>query len=277
MAVALNRSDAWLARPDDVLSLSSLDRQVHVWLASIERLDDVQLESFLAILSAEETARAASFRFQRDRDIYVVAHALVRTTLSHYAPLSPSAWSFRSTAHGRPEIATAWAPVGLRFNLSHTRGLVACVVHAALDVGVDVEEMRDTDLMEIAEHAFSAAEVATLRATSPDQRRTSFYRFWTLKEAYVKARGLGLSIPTTRFSLTPGARGDATVSFDPSLDDDPVEWQFVHSEPTPIHRLALAIRRGRGPDKEVVRRWVNAPALHDAARFGAAHTWSRCA
>ena len=130
----------------------------------------------------------------------------------------------------------------LEFNLAHTRGLVACAVALGRDVGVDVEWLgRRGRTLEIAERYFSPSEVRDLRATPGPDRKERFFRYWTLKEAYVKARGEGLRLPLRRFSFHldgPAVR----VSFE-SDSDDPRAWQFLIECPTPSHLLAVAVRR----------------------------------
>ncbi len=119
------------------------------------------LAGYRAILSADEIARYERFWFDRDRHLHLVAWALVRTVLSKYADVNPEAWEFRTNRYGRPEITGPASTTTLRFNLSHTRGLIACIVAPELDVGVDVEDRRrDTAGAEIARRFFSPREVA---------------------------------------------------------------------------------------------------------------------
>jgi len=126
------------------------------------------------------------------------------------------------------------------------------------EVGVDVEDMtRPGQTVEIANQFFSPTEVAALRALAGGAQRHRFFEYWTLKEAYIKARGIGVSLPLEWFSfhLEPGR--PVRISFDPSLDDDPLSWQFAQFRLTPRHIGALAIRRRAGSDLDVqVRRTV---------------------
>jgi 4'-phosphopantetheinyl transferase len=131
----------------------------------------------------------------------------------------------------------------LRFNLSHTAGLVACAVALDRDVGVDVEHLwPPTFDIGLARHHFAPAEVAGLEALPPEARRARFFALWTLKEAYIKARGLGLALPLERFAFD--FEGPALgVRFDPELGDQPERWHFARLQPTAVHALALAARR----------------------------------
>jgi 4'-phosphopantetheinyl transferase len=172
-----------------------------------------------------------------------VAHALLRTALSRYAGIRPEAWGFVASVHGRPEIDTSTRP-RLRFNLSHSKGLVACAVTLERDVGIDVERVgRRADTTALARRWFSSSENRFLAGLPAPEARAGFFSLWTLKEAYAKARGLGLGIAldVASFQLAPGM--PPAVSFRPGHDDDTRAWQFASLEPRPGYRLAVAARR----------------------------------
>jgi 4'-phosphopantetheinyl transferase len=204
------------------------------------------------LLDDGERARAERFYFERDRQAYVAAHALARTLLSVQSPRPPKDWCFSANTHGKPEvvqgdIAHADAALPLRFNLSHTRGLVAVGVTLANDVGIDVEAIEPKRLgLELAERTFAPAEVALLRATPPDALPEALFAIWTLKEACIKAVGLGLAMPLEAFavSLDPLA-----VDFAASLGENPGCWLLQRLAPTQDHTLALALRH---PDPATV-------------------------
>lgn len=192
------------------------------------------------LLDEAERARADRFRFARDREAYVAAHALVRTMLSAHAPRPPQAWRFSTDAHGKPEIIRTTETPALRFNLSHTHGLVAAAITIDNDVGIDVEVVDATRLtMDLATRYFAAAEIQHLRRLPPDRRLETMFAFWTLKEAYIKAVGLGLSLPLDAFAyqLEPLA-----IRFSPPLHDDPATWLLRRLTPGPRHALAVALR-----------------------------------
>ncbi len=243
---------------DGDASLAALREQAHVWLAFPDRISAPDLlEKYWGLLCDEERQRQQRFRFQRDRHLYLVAHALVRTTLSRYLPVAPWQWRFSQNRYGRPEIAVPRAEAGLRFNLSHTHGLVACVATAAIDCGVDVEQTeRIEDLMSLATSVFSGREVENLRARPAARQRRRFFQFWTLKEAYIKACGMGLALPLDQFSFLLDRPGVIDVAFAPGFEDRPQDWQFAQSQPSPRHLLAVALRREGAPDRAVVTRTV---------------------
>jgi 4'-phosphopantetheinyl transferase len=204
--------------------------------------------ALLAVLSDDERVRLRRFRFERDRRTYLVAHALVRNTLSRYADVPPEAWQFRPGIHGRPEIS---APATqLRFSLSHTAGLAACAVILERDIGVDVEDRSRRTAAEGAERVFSERERRDLcRASTTDHRDRKFLEYWTLKEAYIKARGLGLSLPLEQFSVYTDSGGQWRIAFEPPLKDDPARWWLWSSRLGNNHQAALAI--GMSPSVEM--------------------------
>ncbi len=221
--------------------------EVHLWVVEPERVTEPRLlAAYLELLSEDERARHQRFRFEKHRHQFLVSHALVRATLSRYAPVAPRDWRFTTNAYGRPDIAAGQGP-GLRFNLSHTDGMAVCAVALDTDVGADVEHAgRPGQTVELAESFFSPVEVAALRALPVERQRERFFDFWTLKESYIKARGAGLSLPLEQFAfhLEPGR--PPRISFDPRMQDVPEAWQFVQVRLSPEHPAAVAVRRARG-------------------------------
>lgn len=237
----------------DVLPFST----VHIDLvetANAAALD--KLGSYTALLSKDEHERMARLVFDRDQRAFVITRAHVRTMLSRYAAVAPTDWRFVENVHGRPEILDR--PAGtpdLRFNISHTEGLVACAVTIGREVGVDVEHIGRHLTHDIAGRFFAPDEVADLRKLPLHDQERVFFDYWTLKEAYIKARGFGLALPLGEFAFKLNPPGPPAITFLPSLDDDPSTWQFMQDWPTPQHRLGLAVRRD-GADLPVRLRFV---------------------
>jgi 4'-phosphopantetheinyl transferase len=235
-------------------AMISIERQTaHLWYVFHDRIDDADLITrYRALLNAEERERHGRLIFERLRHEYLVTRALCRTTLSRYADVDPKRWRFTCNKYGRPEIAGPRGIPPLRFNLSNSRGLIACLVTLEVDAGVDVEDMnRSGETVKIADRYFSPYEVAALRALPPHRQRQRFFEYWTLKESYIKARGMGLSIPLDQFSFHLERDQPIAISFDPDLKDDPHAWQFDRYRPTQRHMMAVAIRRGMGPDVKI--------------------------
>lgn len=233
-----------------------LEGAVDVWLAEVaEAADAAALARCRLALAPDEIARADAHVRERDRRRAAVSRWLLRSTLSRYAPVDPSAWRFGQGEHGRPEIAVPDAPP-VRFNVSHTGDLVVCAVTLRDGIGVDVERMDEaTDLIELAQTVFAPGEVASLRRESAETLARRFYERWTLKEAYLKARGLGLSLSPRHVVFDLEEPGRATVRFDPSVCDAARSWWFATTAPWPQrassnqHVMALAWRRPHAPHR----------------------------
>jgi len=211
-------------------------------------LTDEEYDAGLRLLSGDERDRAARFVFDRDRHLFVAAHVLLRRALSEYEPVEPGAWAFAAGAHGKPALAGPHRDIPLRFNLAHTHGLVACALSRDADVGIDVEPLASgARSLDIADRFFSAAEAGDLRNCDPDVRHVRFTEIWTLKEAYIKAIGTGLSHPLASFALR--FDGDARLRLESDGSDEtarPSRWQFALFAPTPDHRMAVAVDCGPG-------------------------------
>jgi 4'-phosphopantetheinyl transferase len=229
---------AWLPDSTDALA----DDDVCVWLAETAAWNAPEdRQRLMRLISEDERARFQRFHFDQDRLAFLVAHGLVRMALSRSAPVAPVEWTFSADSYGKPSIA---APAStLSFSLSHTRGLVACAITRNRPLGVDVEDASRPAPLEIAERYFGPGERRDIFATDPDQRTRRFFEYWTLKEAYVKACGLGLSLPLDRFEFRRDAAGSWRIAFAPPPLDDPAAWWF-HAWPTPTHQAAVALRTG---------------------------------
>lgn len=221
--------------------------EVHVWLASASILagDPTLAANYHTLMTPEESARHRRFMFERNRNEFLLTRALARTVLSRYADVPPRDWRFAAGSHGKPDISSPSVP-WLRFNLSNTEGLVACAVARDLELGVDVENIeRSGETVDIADRFFAPLEVAELRSLPAHAQRDRFFDYWTLKESYIKARGLGLSIPLDQFAFLLGNPGPIRIQIDPRLEDDGESWQFTQLAPTPHHKVAVGVRRGR--------------------------------
>jgi 4'-phosphopantetheinyl transferase len=198
------------------------------------------------MLDGEEVARADRFRFAADRETFIASHALTRAMLSEVTGRPIDTWRYVKGAFGKPALATDCGCSGLHFNISHTRGFAACAI-ARADVGVDIEASdRRTDFA-LANHFFAPEEADIVRSVPAERRASVFFRFWTLKEAFIKATGEGLSRPLDSFSFT---FNPLDIRFhrereDWPREDDPLAWQFAEFRPTGDLNLALAVKRAR--------------------------------
>ncbi|MFN0063755.1 MAG: 4'-phosphopantetheinyl transferase family protein [Myxococcaceae bacterium] len=219
-------------------------REVHAWFLRLDRSIHPDVLTYLwTLLDEDERARHSGFRAERHRREFLLSHALLRLTLSRYGPVRAQDWVFHRGEHGRPEVPGQAGPK-LRFNLSHTDGMALCAVAMDIDVGVDVEEYAQRSApTDVVDQCFTAEEVADLNRLSGPRQRRRFFEYWTLKEAYVKARGVGLSLPLTRFAFRLAPPHAPRISFEQPSDDTPESWQFVQLAPSHRHLAAVAIRR----------------------------------
>lgn len=216
---------------------------MRVWLWPTEQAPADLEARYGHWLSDDERARCERLRIDRVRFEYVMTRVLCRQCLSLSEPrVAPEQWTFVRNEHGKPEVSGPLGTGTLRFNVSNTFGLVACAVTRDHDLGLDVESReRSSDGLAIADRYFSSSEVAALRALPAADQTRRFFELWTLKEAYIKARGLGLAIPLGQFSFLLEQRPTIGIAFDPRLQDDPRTWSFALHSPSPQHQLALAL------------------------------------
>ena len=209
------------------------------WLAVDDRPLH-ELAVFLSLLDAAEQARAARFHAEHDRRSYILAHALTRLLLSSRLNLRPQALRFQTGRYGKPQIAADGEAAMLRFNLSHTRGMVAVALAQGRDVGIDVERVENGRLsLDLAVKTFAPAEAEYLSSLPVEAQTEAALTLWTLKEAYIKATGLGLSCPLEAFAFT---LDPLSIRFMPPVTDDPASWLFRKLRPSPHFVLALAVR-----------------------------------
>jgi 4'-phosphopantetheinyl transferase len=230
--------------------------RVDVWVASLDDVDDARRQRYLAWLESDEKLKHQRFATERLKDEYLLTRALSRWVLSHYEPdVAPSAWRFERTDAGRPFVA---GPIAMpSFNLANAGGLVVCAV-SLRPVGVDVEPCgRGEELLATASRLFSTRENDDLARLDPQVRARRAVELWTLKEAYLKARGSGIDVRLERVTIVAAADaskrnllGDASA-----LGDDPLAWQLdvmdVPSCASGAFVVAVAALRGHEHDLSI--------------------------
>ncbi|WP_414515222.1 4'-phosphopantetheinyl transferase HetI [Nostoc sp. PCC 9305] len=208
-------NDIWLPAPTD---LTLLQDEIHVWRINLDQ-PEVQLQSLAATLSSDETARAERFYFQEHRQRFIAGRGILRTILGRYLGIQPLQVQFNYQQRGKPVLADTFADSGLAFNLSHSQGLGLCAVNCTRSIGVDLEYIRPmSDIEALAKRFFLPREYDMLRSLSPNQQQEVFFRYWTCKEAYLKATGDGLSqLEQVEVSLTPTEPAKLQITEDWSL------------------------------------------------------------
>ncbi|HUF48356.1 MAG TPA: 4'-phosphopantetheinyl transferase superfamily protein [Vicinamibacterales bacterium] len=209
-------------------------------------------------LRPDERARYERFRHDRDRRMFLLGRVLARQIVGQALGCRPREWTWREGPRGRPEIADDHA--SLRFNLAHSGGLVVCALARDRDVGVDVESTtRRAPEAAIVDRYCAPSEVADIRTHDRDWP-TRFLEYWTLKEAYLKARGLGIAVPLhdIAFDLTTPAH--PRIAFLDSLTGQDDRWAFTLARPTAEHIVAVATHTPDGARPAVtVRAWNAEP------------------
>ena len=229
--------------------------QIDVWLTRLHAGVELQF-SRIQFLSEMERAKWRRFVAQDAQLQYLVSRALVRTTLSRYADVPEYAWEFETNQYGRPRISRPQAARGILFNLSNTTGLVVCAIAKDCDIGIDVENvMRVLDIDALAPAVFAPAELADVRGSPPAERRERFFSYWTLKEAYIKGRGMGLSLPLDSFWFELGGVSPLLHVTD-RCSDTAERWRFRQYAPTAEHRMAIAVTAPRGAEPSIQLRWT---------------------
>ena len=234
--------------------------EIHVWVVQPNafQADDPILLRYYSLLNTTEKTKQQRYKFAKDRHDALITRAFIRDLLSYYQSKHPKDWQFEYGDKGKPEVINCELP--LRFNLSHTENIIICAVTLNHDIGCDVENTsRNNDVLAIAERYFSTSEADELFSLPKEAQTSRFFDYWTLKEAYIKAWGLGLSIPLKDFSFSIGdqtcnhnnnfaIKDNINLNFADHRDDNPSIWRNWLLYPTKAidekqqHRIALSLR-----------------------------------
>jgi len=258
-----------LSTSTDKLTLAT--NEIHLWSVDPQSIQQPELlRAYSQVLSPEETTKQQRFRFEKDRHSALITRAFVRDLLSFYADVSPVDWLFVKGEKDKPEIVNP--PLPLRFNISHTNNMIICAVMLNDDIGCDVENIKRTsDVLSIAKYSFSDVEINDLVMQPTPQQTSRFFDYWTLKESYIKAWGLGLSIPLKDFSFTlpnnnlpenVSCIDDIKLSFAAHRIDDANIWRSWLFYPNDIHRVALSVRaKSNNQNTDYKMRFFNSTPL----------------
>lgn len=188
--------------------------EVHIWRARLD-VSNSRVEQFMDTLTTDELGRATRFRFLTDRNHFIVARGLLRVILAGYLGDKSDELRFWYNRFGKPALVQRNDRDIINFNLSHTSGRVIFAITKANMIGIDIERVRaDFDCEEIADQYFTRGEKAAIHGLPQSEKHNTFFIYWTLKEAYSKANGVGLSLPLDQFDASvdqEGARINAEV------------------------------------------------------------------
>jgi 4'-phosphopantetheinyl transferase len=216
-------SSPWV---DAATPLALADKELHVWRAQLD-LPPALLQRMASTLSSDETGRAERFLVARAGERFVAARGILRQLLGMYLALDPAKVEFCYGPEGKPSLSTIHNS-HTYFSVSHSGRMALFAVCGGAELGVDIEEVKaDFKGMQIASHFFSEKEIAELAKLPPKLADEAFFECWTAKEAYVKARGQGLSIPLRSFTVEFGSREQLLQ------DEDGSWWSCYALEPAP--------------------------------------------
>jgi 4'-phosphopantetheinyl transferase len=190
----------WVTAPTEV---SILSEDVHIWRISLDR-PQIELQDLRKTLSEDEIARAERFYFEEHRQNFIAGRGILRKILSQYLNIQPQQVQFSYEAKGKPVLADKFCMSKISFNLSHSQGLALCAISCVRSIGVDLEYMRPMEVEALSERFFSVREHEFICSLPPEERQEIFFRYWTCKEAYLKATGVGLThLENIELSLAP--------------------------------------------------------------------------
>lgn len=216
--------------------------ELHVWRASLDQPAEI-VAVLETLLAPSERARMERIRVDRVRVRHTVGRGLLRTLLGRYAGVPPQDLELAYGEYGKPFLAGS----GPWFNLSHSDGVALFAFSSSAEVGVDVElAERPVEPMRLAERFFSAGEVSTLRALPEALRPRAFLTCWTRKEAFIKARGDGLSLALDSFDVTLGPDEPAALTRTAWSAGEPAEWELADLSDSGGETVAAVAIRRRG-------------------------------
>jgi 4'-phosphopantetheinyl transferase len=220
-------------------------RRIDLWHIFTDEAAAPAREACRDLLSAEEARRAERYTHPEARRQFVLGRALLRTALARYTGDDPKSLEFDYNPRGKPSLRSP-PDMPLEFSLSHTRGLAVCAVALGHAVGVDAESRqrhRTLSPLELARRYFAPAETAALAGLPAEAQFAAFLDFWTLKEAFVKARGTGLAVPLADFAFSLFPDRPPTIAFSGPGPDRPEAWQFAQPRLAAGYHVAVAVHR----------------------------------
>ncbi len=229
----------------DKMLAEQLDlKTVHVWVLDSSAIASVMMDEYVPWLTPAELQRYERLHLTRHKRKFLIGQIMLRTILSSYENKLPGEWVFETNGYGKPKIATNVTSDSLHFNVSHSGDFYAAAVSRHELTGIDVELVtRERCIKQIADRHFSKTEVDNLLTLPEKYQLDRFYSLWTLKEAYIKARGMGLAIPLRDFGFDFKEEDDSFLDFwvAGTLNDDASRWQFWQFAPVNNYRISLSV------------------------------------
>jgi len=235
----------WQQTREEAPMLEITENQIEIWHLQVPKsLPVSEIQRLKLLLSPNEITKLSEFPFLKDQTEYLMTRCFLRGRLAEYYGLPPESFSFTTNHKKRPELATSQLPYKIHFSISHTAGLISCAFARFPEVGIDVENIqRDLKFIELGETVFSPVEMKFLKSQNELHQRKVFYLLWTLKEAYLKALGVGLvdNLHEFEFCLDSNYR-PTSLKRSKQFFDQSDPWSFQVFDPSPDHQLALVYR-----------------------------------
>jgi 4'-phosphopantetheinyl transferase len=217
-----------------------LTEDVHAWSASLD-VQEEEMQSLLRILDFEERARADRFYFERDRSRFIACRAYLRTILAYYLDIEPERLQFNYTPNGKPYLVQRFRGSELQFNLSHSRAFALYAVTLNRQVGVDIEHIYlSAEIDSLADRILTKREKAAWSKLSANERLKALFRYWTCKEAVVKATGKGLAMPLEKIHISLKPDQTRLMSINQSVREAS-QWSLQELHPVPDFAAAIVV------------------------------------
>lgn len=261
--------DAWLSPP---VHCPPPGDDVHLWRGRLDQ-PPWRVQQMARTLSADERARADRYRFEIDRNRFIIARAMLRVILSRYLDIEPDQVQLCYGPHGKPYLREDMNQALIRFSVAHSHQMAVYALACAREVGIDLEFTRPVGRIEqTAAEFMSRCELALLSKLPAEQKQEAFYLCWTRKEAYVKARGLGLGQPLEQLDVSIAPGKPARLLGVEGNPNERLRWSLYSFTPASGYLAALAVE-GHGWD---TARWDLAP-LYALCRPGSMGRWNETA
>jgi 4'-phosphopantetheinyl transferase len=236
---------------------------LQLWCAYPDDLFDLAMaKACAALLTPQEQERWQRYKFGQHQRESLATQVLVRLALSHRRANAPESWRFKENEHGKPFLDP---DCGVQFNLSNSVDLVVCIVSEGAELGIDVESLaRSHQIMNVAERVFSKAERAQLDELDGAAKLNRALSLWTLKEAYIKARGMGLALPLEKISFSFGGVEGIHLEIDSDVDINPRRWRFCSFDHAG-HRVAVVVEQENVAGMDL---WEARPLLAPPVHLG---------